>query len=347
MKKSLITLTIMLAAAAMIAAFSCPVQAAVTGPCANCHTMHNSQGGANMAVDETNTLTTTAYAHLTMSSCVGCHFKATSIPAPKIDGTYNDDSTAGGTFLESGAAGEFVASDAGVHNVLEGLATSTLGEDNTFVGAGDIPGLTGSMNHTYGSTDPNDLTCAGSNGCHGQASVAGNDAGIKGFHHGSVSGWRYLQIANGGAAVVGVGAADWEKAMSDGWNTGDEHNVYSSSTSVGINKLCANCHPNFHGTANTQDVNSDWIRHPTDNDIPAAWSAVVDYRDNPFAFADPIGSSMLSTGTYTATNAQVACISCHRAHGTPYDDILRWDYSTQVAGGGYVAGCLGCHTLQD
>jgi hypothetical protein len=298
MKKSLITLTIMLAAAAMIAAFSCPVQAAVTGPCANCHTMHNSQGGANMAVDETNTLTTTAYAHLTMSSCVGCHFKA-------------------------------------------------LGEDNTFVGAGDIPGLTGSMNHTYGSTDPNDLTCAGSNGCHGQASVAGNDAGIKGFHHGSVSGWRYLQIANGGAAVVGVGAADWEKAMSDGWNTGDEHNVYSSSTSVGINKLCANCHPNFHGTANTQDVNSDWIRHPTDNDIPAAWSAVVDYRDNPFAFADPIGSSMLSTGTYTATNAQVACISCHRAHGTPYDDILRWDYSTQVAGGGYVAGCLGCHTLQD
>ena len=342
MKKSLNILTIMLAVAAMIAAFSCPTQAAVTGACGSCHTMHNSQGGSSMAVDETNTATTTAYAHLTISSCVGCHFTAVTgvSSAPKIDGQYNVDSTAGGTFRESG--GGHVVSDAGVHNVLAGLAASTLGEDNTFIST--IPGLSGGMNNAVGSSDPNDLTCAGSDGCHGQASVDGNDAGIAGFHHGSQSGWRYLQIADGGAGVVGVGAADWELAMSGGWNAGDQHNVYSSSTTVGINKLCANCHPDFHGTDNTQDANDNWIRHPTDNNIPSAWSAVVDYRDNPFAFTDTI--SMSATGTYTATGAQVACVSCHRAHGTPYDDILRWDYSNQVAGGGHVAGCLGCHTLQ-
>ena len=339
MKKSLITLTIMLAAAAMVAAFSSQAQAKATGPCANCHTMHNSQGGSSMAVDETNVAATTAYAHLTLSSCVGCHFTQTSIIAPKINGAYNVNSTAGGTFLESGTTGQFVASDAGVHNVLEGLATSSLGEDGTFVGANDIPGLTGTMNHTYGSTNPNDLTCAGADGCHGDATVTGNDAGIAGFHHGSKSGWRYLQIANGQAAVVGVGSSDWEAAQPSATN----HNVYSSSTSVGINKLCANCHPNFHGTANTQS-GSQWIRHPTDNAIPAGWTAQVDYRDNPFAFADV--TSMSATSAYTATGAQVACVSCHRAHGTPYDDILRWDYSTQVAGNGHVAGCLGCHTLQ-
>ena len=311
----------------------------VTGRCDNCHTMHNSQGGINMAVNETNDAVATPYAHLTLSSCVGCHFTATSIDAPKIDGEYNVDSTAGGTFRESG--GGHVVSDAGVHNV--DIALSTLGDDNTFTAI--IPGLsTGNgMNNNVGSTDPNDLTCAGSNGCHGKASVAGNDPGIAGFHHGGESGWRYLQIANGGAAVVGVGADDWEKAMSDGWVSGDQHNVYSSSTTVGINKLCANCHPNFHGTANTQS-GSNWIRHPTDNDIPSGWSAVVDYRDNPFAFADLTGKT--ATGTYTDSGAQVACVSCHRAHGTPYDDILRWDYSTQIAGGGEVAGCLKCHTKQ-
>ena len=341
MKKSLITLTIMLAAAAMIAAFSCPAQAAVTGSCVECHTMHNSQGGGNMAQDESGTTTSTAYAHLTISSCVGCHFTQTTVDAPKINAEYNDASTAGGTFKDTGSTGS-VQDDHGVHNV--SIALSTIGDESSLT---VIPGLgTGNnMNHqSGGSSTVTDLTCAGMKGCHGQASVDGNDAGIKGFHHGGEPGWRYLQIDNG-TAVVGVGADDWELAMSDGWASGDEHNVYSSSTTVGINKLCANCHSDFHGIGNTQDVDNNWIRHPTDNAIPTDWSAVVDYRDNPFAFADT--SSMSASGTYTNDGAQVACVSCHRAHGTPYDDILRWDYNDQSAGSTTVGyGCLGCHTKQ-
>ena len=337
MKKSLITLTIMLAAAAMVAAFSCPAQAAVTGSCVECHTMHNSQGGGAMAETETGADAANPYAHLTLSSCVGCHFTQTSVDAPKINAEYNVASTAGGTFLDTGAS---AVTDHGVHNV--DIALSTIGEESSLT---VIPGLgSNNMNHqTTGSSTATDLTCAGMKGCHGQASVDGNDAGIKGFHHGSETGWRYLQIDNG-TPVVGVGADDWELAMSDGWVDGDEHNVYSSSITDGINKLCANCHSDFHGTGNTQDGNDNWIRHPTDNDIPSAWSAVVDYRDNPFAFAT-IGTRT-ADGTYDGTDAQVACISCHRAHGTPYDDILRWDYSTQIAGSGIVPGCLGCHTLQ-
>ena len=343
MKKILITLTIMLAAAALIAAFSGPASAAVSGRCDICHTMHNSQGGSSMAENELGTKTATPYAHLTMSSCVGCHFKATTIDAPKIDGAYNVDSTAGGTFLESGTAGQFVASDAGVHNVLEGLATSTLGEDDTFLDV--IPGLAlGNMNgQGSGSNDPNDLTCAGMKGCHGDATVDGNDAGIRGFHHGSKTGFRYLQIAGDQGAVLGKGASDWEKAISGGAVT-TPHNVYSSDPSDGINKLCANCHPDFHGTSNTWD-GSNWIRHPTDNTIPTGWTPTVNYRDNPFAFENI--TDITTTGAYTATDAQVACISCHRAHGTPWDDILRWEYSTQSAGTSSADyGCLGCHDAQ-
>ncbi len=53
MKKTLLTLTILLAVAALIAAFSSPATAAVSGMCSNCHTMHNSQGGSPMAYDGT------------------------------------------------------------------------------------------------------------------------------------------------------------------------------------------------------------------------------------------------------------------------------------------------------
>jgi len=38
------------------------------------------------------------------------------------------------------------------------------------------------------------------------------------------------------------------------------------------------------------------------------------------------------------------CLSCHVAHGSPYADMLRWDYGTMVAGGGGSGGCFTCHT---
>lgn len=310
--------------------------AAVSGPCVDCHTMHNSQDGAKFPGAPSDT----PKGHLTIKGCIGCHTGAGVTGAPLIDGTYNTDSTAGGTFKEA----SLTAGDAGVHNVnVEGLLP-TLGEDDTLGAV--IPGLTGGMNGGKGSADPNDLTCAGPSGCHGDATAADNDSGIRGFHHGGKLGFRYLQIESTQAAVAGKGAADWEKAISASTTgAGGQHNIYSSSTTVGINKLCANCHPNFHSTANTSD-GASWVRHPTDNNIPTTggWAATVNYRENPFAFADV---SSLDPGTaYTTASAQVACVSCHRAHGTPYADILRWSYAGQSAGGGGTAGCLGCHNKQ-
>ena len=320
----------------LIAAWiACPAWAAVTGSCVDCHTMHSSQDGSTMGS------TAAGMAHLTLNGCIGCHTNGgLSGVAPVVDGTYNTDSCAGGTFKE-GAGG--VQSDAGVHNV--DIVLPTLGEDGTLTGT-KIPGLTTGMNAGLGDQDAQALTCAGSNGCHGDATVAGNDAGIQGFHHGSKEGYRYLQIASSQAPVLGKGAADWEAAISgsaDG--TGGEHNIYSSDTSAGINKLCANCHPDFHSLANTSD-GSNWLRHPTDNNIPttAGWAATVNYRDNPFAFADI--SAKAVDAVYTTAGAQVACISCHRAHGTPYDDLLRFDYSGQSAGGATSFGCMGCHNKQ-
>ena len=346
MKKIMFTLTIMLTAAALIAAFSSPATAQVTGVCSNCHTMHNSQGGLGMAFDDTGDTTTTPMPHLTKSSCLGCHITTgnpNEVIGPKVDGAYGTGTArAGGTFKYDAGGTTGPANDNSVHNVWSAdvpIPGTPLEEEDTFTGT--IPGLSDGMNSGEGSEDPNDLTCAGSSGCHGDALVDGNDAGIGGFHHGSKEGYRFLQIATDQTPVTGLKSPNWELGGADANN----HNVYSSSATAGISLLCGNCHPNFHGEANTWD-GSTWIRHPTDRDIPNDWTPNITavYEEHPFAFGDISGKSPGSS--YNATDAQVMCLSCHRAHGSPYDDILRWSYSDQNAGSGHDEGCLGCHSKQ-
>ena len=354
MKKTLITFTIMLAAAAMVAAFSCPAQAAVTGPCVDCHTMHNSQGGEPMATDLSGAATTDTFAHLTRSSCIGCHKGPTVGGAPDVMMTYDDPAenvSAGGSF----AVWSDATDDAKVHNV-QNIVGLTIGTDGQNTGTNDVPGLKeteyANMNNlSGGSNDPDSLTCAGATGCHGtinDSTLTTSDQGIRGFHHGSDA-YRYLEIDSGGGDVIGEGAAGllgWEADGADATH----HNVYSADTTVGINRFCANCHPDFHDTTDTQSAGS-WIRHPTDNTLVSTdWdlgSVTVDYKQNPFAWQNLTEAAPDTAYAATDAGASVACISCHRAHGTPYADLLRFPYDTQSAGStSMTTGCLGCHYKQ-
>jgi hypothetical protein len=319
--------------------------AQVTGRCDNCHTMHNSQNGARMADQDT------PYAHLTKSSCLGCHGAAGSVVggAPNVFTAVGAaDRTAGGTFkatVVDAAAGDYHK----VHNVTD--ITWTIPEVELL---NATPGA-----ESGGYTEPagaSQLTCAGTLGCHGEHGAGLNsDAGIRGFHHGGKTGYRYLQFFDGGTThtpILGKGSSDWEK----GGATSGNHNVYfamngiNGATNDSINALCALCHGDFHGGTDVQS-GSNWIRHPTENLLSAAsgWnmaSVTVDYENNPFSFNGSDYTSAAPTTAYTTTGARVACISCHRAHGTANNDILRWDYATMTAGGSGTTGCLGCHHLQ-
>ena len=87
---------------------------------------------------------------------------------------------------------------------------------------------------------------------------------------------------------------------------------------------------------------SPWIRHPTDIALPSTgeyggYDPVNNYSvEAPVAWLDPANP--------TRAGAVVMCLSCHRAHGSPYPDMLRWDYNAMVAGGGGSGGCFTCHT---
>ncbi|MEW6600485.1 MAG: cytochrome c3 family protein [Nitrospirota bacterium] len=50
---------------------------------------------------------------------------------------------------------------------------------------------------------------------------------------------------------------------------------------------------------------------------------------------------------YTSANGRVICLSCHRAHGSAQNDLLRFDYSTMNAGNSTNnGGCETCHVAQ-
>lgn len=334
MRKTLITVIVALLSVVLTYGFA----SAISGVCSNCHTMHASQNGT----------ATTPNDNLTASTCIGCHNGGVA-GAPNIFGDPGapDTMTAGGTFLDS-----VFTTDAKGHNVKDLVDAvgflDTAGAENTAVA---VPGNAGSTITTVTITN---LTCAGANGCHGDhdAGKTTSGAGISGFHHRPGATYRFLQTT-ADTPIIGKGSTDWEL----GGATNTNHNVYSAGGTDSISILCAQCHGTFHGTGNT-NASSPFKRHPTENAIPDAWDAVgtgvslQDYDRNPVAFSGTdytnaaVGTAYDLDITTYADGPKVACVSCHRAHGSPNDDILRFAYSSQSAGGGNTYGCLGCHTNQ-
>jgi len=316
------------------AVFAGPVYATVKGRCDNCHTMHYSQGGGQLAGWGTEG----PYNTLLLNTCLGCHTTPTSGDAydgttPFVTGTDLTDNAclAGGVFPAVMGTGD---NDDNHHGM--GNKNAPAGYDGTFyTGVAD------------------GLSCAGTNGCHGNETDTDDMKAIKGGHHDTTLAFRMLYVD--GDSVEGDGAADYEEAMIKDPTTtvatsGVDQNVNiycagtpSVATKATISELCAKCHGVFHG-AGTGSA-SPWVRHPTENIISSGWEIGSgtyvldgdDYKNNPVGF---------DAAVIDNAEKRVTCLSCHRAHGTDNDDILKWAYSTQQANTTNEFGCLGCHDTQ-
>ena len=278
---------------------------------------------------------------LLLNDCLGCH--TTTDGDPFVAGypyvqlaTGADDSNclAGGFFPTTMGMGNNDDNHHGIENMNE-----PAGFDSS-----ETPWYTG-------TTDG--LGCAGTNGCHGNETDLDDMAAISGGHHDPTA-YRILYVGTDG--VIGSGAKDYEELIIRAPATtpvtiGDDQNVNIYSAGVNdpsISELCAKCHGDFHnenGTTGDCGSASPWIRHPTDVVIPTTWAIGDtgytpdgdDYKHNPVGYDD---------ATFDITNKKATCLSCHRAHGTANNDLLRWAYSTQNAGSGEDYGCLGCHDGQ-
>lgn len=363
MKKSLFTLAVMLAAAALIVGFSGPAMAKVTGPCSNCHTMHNSQGGSPMAVGGTGAgldaggnwvgdPRATPIETLLIADCVGCHTSTSNQTIIEAGGSripivYNtavpEKPLAGGNFywVADNTSGDKAIKDQRGHNVA-GISS----EKDTYL--------------DYAPGGP-ESRCGGA-GCHTDLVVAkeGYNTGCQGchyfvFHHEDKGGYRFLNShdynlsTDSGAYVVGYEDPDWEQDAS-----ATSHNEYKGDTSGSLanthamSAYCGGCHGDFH---NKQMKQGEWIRHPSDALLPdedpdTEYEAYTMYnplapvaRPDPMSVADP---AVVSHGT---GGDMVMCLSCHRPHGSPYPDLLRWDYTGGCdAGDTSECGCFVCHT---
>ena len=345
-------------------------EARITGVCSGCHTMHYSQtpwpdewSGAGGPFP----LLLARGAGEGVLGCLGCHI------GDNDDGTgypYIYDSTksdlAGGNFWYVSSAGGNDPTKG--HNVLE------FTNINVDPNLGYTPPANTDGDINWGADNP--LTCSGTYGCHGDRNKSDPFEAIKGGHHNNYTkcdNSSYLTHPIGGSyrflkGVFGLEKDDWELVV-----TSDNHNVYKGWTtyegtakdpgsSGSISGLCGECHGSsdggtgaFHSETGTGGPTSPWSRHPTDITLLDKGGEYEDYNNTtpgggagPYNPVAPLGSSITvpdqSDANVVPGSDIVMCVSCHRAHGTNYPDILRWSYDdTMTITGG---SCLTCHTTK-
>ncbi len=311
-----------------------------TGSCDDCHTIHNSQGAEVIAYKMNASYSgfdsdVTPNEMLLVSDCVGCHASTGSTTI--VSGTPIIFST--GAFSNPLAGGNFNhvrSDDVNGHNVV-GIKA----QDSTL-------GLT----PPGGSAMTSQLTCAGEFGCHGdRSSGKDNFTGMYQTHHkddtggitGATTGESY-RFLNG---ILGKEDSDWEQD-----NSNSSHNEYKGSTITStetISYLCATCHGNLHtwqGGSLEVGTASPWLRHPTDVILNSSgeYASYIAYsmtapvaRQNP----DSATAALVTPGSDI-----VMCLSCHRAHGSPYYKMLRWDIKSSTIATA-ISGCNVCHTSKN
>jgi hypothetical protein len=286
--------------------------------------------------------------------CVNCHSSAGGdtiktlggVRVPVVNNTVRPvNPLAGGNF-------HYVAKGFGDrygHNV-DGIASPDAKFGNTPPGY-DIetdPSVIG-----YSSTKP--LTCAGSNGCHGNRNVGNPFVAIKGAHHADdlpvdgstlAKSYRFLKNTDKIKGVLGLEDQDWGQKTSI-----KKHNEYTTSMDI----FCASCHGSFYRRDKIGKM-SPWFRHPASVVLPKS-EEYRNYNPDVPAPQDKPGTRTYSLDAPVARDVTpespsevvmpgtdiVFCLSCHEAHAGQNESMLRWNYDAIVSGeaGG---GCLICHT---
>jgi len=319
------------------------INAEVHGMCSNCHTVHNSQGDESVAYQLNSgftgydTVEIPPKNYLLITDCAGCH-SSTGTATIEVGDNNTPIVFNTSSFSNPLAGGNFSyvrSDDATGHNVdIFTNQDATLGKTP--------PG---------GSVMSTRLTCAGEFGCHGDRSAGKtNDSSMKGAHHkddsagitGAYLGLSYRFLDG----ILGTEDDDWEQ------ETAVDHNQYKGSTSSAtdtISYLCSECHGDFHtwvGGASEVGTDSPWLRHPTDVVLPNSgeFTSYTTYNaTTPVAQPSP---GLTTDDTVVPGSDTVMCLSCHRAHSSPYYKILRWDVKSSSLATA-MSGCNVCHTSKN
>lgn len=343
----------------------------VSGPCTDCHTMHHSQDGGALTAWGDNG----PYDALLTVDCIGCHtgdntvggkvpFVMSENMVPNYGATGTESST---TTLAGGSFYWVLMNDTRGHNV-----AGYCNQDSTMVPVDGTlpPGFAGGRAAADGTVPgggswpvSRQITCAGTYGCHGSHGVDSVAGALSGGHH-ALSGSSIFDPENSPAdyrmlvGIAGIEDPAWElKPLAS------RHNQYhgvdnpgSTDTST-ISYLCSECHGRFHYNDDAAAPSvSPWLRHPTNFDMSQASGSDYDsYNEDVgvgiYSLVAPVASDqglLANRGVIqdrvmeagSQSDAIVTCLSCHRAHGSPYYKSMRWNYAGSATGG----YCSVCHS---
>ena len=355
----------------LVAAITDTSQARVKGQCSNCHTMHYSQHGGQLADWGAGG----PYKALTVNTCLGCHTNTddgdliieigsgagkSEVPIVyNVVGPENDTGLAGGNFY-------WVAQtngDAKGHNVF-GISEA----DGALAHApgGTTRGCAIGCHKTLAETQDviPDLG-SGCEGCHLSVAHHADDGDYAGGakHVSSAPWYRFLSAHPTFVGSLGVEGIEHEK-----WNygaTSSLHNEYLGKPDVymkftadfyslgnTVTAFCCGCHGVFHIENEKANGSGYWHRHPSDHVIPNSGEYASAFGasggtgtydpDVPVARPDLSSGTPSDKVTLGAGGDIVMCLSCHRAHGSKYYKMMRWDYKGSPGGG--EGGCSTCHT---
>ena len=358
--------------------------ARVSGVCSNCHTMHASQHGVPEEPSQSLLVDSCVGCHSSSSSSTYYELGTCNVPVVLYTGGAAPTSyLAGGNFWWVKRGQGYGGDDTKGHNVFYGE-----GDGNLSAAPGDLGFARGCASNNchqnlhLGYEGNDELNGKyGCQGCHlrvkhhardhanGQGGLVDSwDQGYYRFLSGHMSGgcmdWPDCTRPHG---VEGYEHGLWEAGLHDGGDHqgATDHNEYLGFHQVGgpgsgygfalghtTTAFCTGCHGMFHQHQKEVEGGS-WVRHPSDFEIQNKGEyAVVVEGSYPYDPLSPVARPSLSDPPsdpgHVHSGDMVMCLSCHRPHGSPYPDLLRWDYTQQIAGGGGDdKGCFYCHTQKN
>src|SRR4030043_1156039 len=342
--------------------FALSSEARVAGNCSNCHTMHNSQGGISVAKDfdgSSFSSTNTPKDNLLIYSCLGCHsatdgttWQDSVTKAPivfnTIEPTYNTvQGLAGGNFYW------VIADDTKGHNILspDDYLTEAPG-DAGFSSCG-TNSCHANLDRVYSNAGSGLDGRQGWEKCHLNPKHHTNDHDfmVGGLVTSAAQGWyRFVSghMSGDGYGAEGYEDGDWQKTVSS-----TDHNEYLGEEASGgygfyligytVTAYCTGCHGDFHVN---QGSRSPWLRHPSDAELPVSGEYASYTTYNPLV---PVARPSLPSSpspTVTPGTDMVMCLSCHRAHASPYFKMMRWDYKSSTLSEA-LSGCSVCHSSKN
>lgn len=287
--------------------------------CAGCHTMHASQDGepapgwtpgGNPGLLKYGNATDT---------CLRCHAARGQLAGGSGHGPGGDFHWLARTFTWITASGAAVASPGHTHGHSVVSPAYGLAPDAVLATA---PG---------GTFLAGRLGCTSCHDPHGTADFRMLYGAGRGPAYGDGERFAFAAPAprargNAGTTVPGGGGEETDR----------RHTVYGG----GLSAWCANCHPALHDDAGARFTHPTGV--PLGAVIAANYNRYVSTMDpaggdatSAYAGLVPFESLDLDLGSVDPANRtagpaatdQVMCLSCHRAHASPFADAGRWDFA--------------------